>query len=333
MRALGMRELCDILSGADDILLLTHRDPDGDALGAVASMAMLLEKTGKNVRVMLEDAPVNRLAFILGGINYMTKADPDDTFLPKLIVSLDCASSNRLGELEDDFSSRVDLSIDHHASNTPFADATYTDAEACATCEIIYMIARELERRLTKDLIDAPMAYTIFAGMASDTGSFKYTNTTPRSFEICAELARTGANIAEVSRLLFDTVALDKLKAEAVAVEKLTVFAHGKAAMIAVDRETVAKSALTMDDFDDSVNVARKVDGVEIGAYIRQSNSGEYKVSLRSNGSADVAALCAAHSGGGHLRAAGCTLDVKSMDDAIAIIKKDIEKEIERIYG
>ena len=137
------------------------------------------------------------------------------------------------------------------------------------------------------------------------------------------ELSRRAyVDIAEISRLLFDSSALSKLKAESIGISELKLFANNKAAIITMPEEKVAQACLTYEDFDDVVNIARKVAGVEIGAYIRASDAGEYKASLRSNSYADVAAICARHNGGGHLRAAGCTIKAESIYAAADIIRR-----------
>lgn len=320
--------ICDILCENDDILLLTHKSPDGDAVGSTAAMACMLEMMGKRAYIMYPEEPSARLLFILKGREYMTAERRDDSAY-SLVVSLDCASAQRLGKLEQEFMSRVELSVDHHLSNTPFASVTYTAPAASATCEIVYELAHELVSRGKLHELTPALAYPIYAGIASDTGSFKYSNTSAHTFEVCARLVKTGIDIAEIARLMFDTAPLGKLRAEALATQRLRIFADGRAAIIDLPREILSDNGLTYDDFDDVVNIARRVDGVEIGAYVRCADNGDYKVSLRSNSYADVAAICARHAGGGHLRAAGCALQAPSLESATEIIMRDITSALD----
>ena len=320
--------ICDKLMANDSFILLTHKNPDGDALGSTAALAQLLIKAGKKVKILLPEASAQRLRFILGELDFYTPDNTGESFYSPCIVCLDCASSSRLGALEERFGQRVDISIDHHVSNTPFAKYTYTKSDASAASEIVYLIAKELVARRIIDKIDIDISFPLYAGIASDTGSFKYSNTSADTLRICADLIETGIDTALISRLLFDTFSINKLRAESIAVQHLEVFANGKAAVISIPPALLEKEGLSYEDFDDVVNLARKIDGVEIGAYVRVSDTGDYKISLRSNDYMDVAGICAKHNGGGHIRAAGCNISATSIGEAVKIIKRDIEENL-----
>ncbi len=328
MKTEDIKLICDRLLSADSIRIIGHKNPDGDAIGSTVGLAVLLEAAGKSVQVVYPDEPAERLKFILCGREYKTP-DSMEGFEPDLTVTLDSASASRLGSLESE-SAKVDLSIDHHDVCTPFAKQTFTDGKASATSELVYFIALELTSRGIIAAIDKKIAYPLYAGIASDTGNFKYSNTTPDTLRISAELLDTGIDNAEISRLLFDTCSFGKLRAESIAVRELELFANGLAALVAIDEDVFKETGLTRDDFDDSVNIARKVAGVEVGIYVRPSlgEPGKYKVSLRANGDVNVAEIAALHSGGGHVRAAGCTVFADSMDSAKKIIIKDVEKTL-----
>ena len=320
--------ICDRLLSHNSFLLISHKNPDGDAVGSTASLARLLEKAGKTVKIVYPENPAERLKFILAGHGYMTAETFDTTYTPDYIVSLDCAAATRFGKLEEMLAPSTDLSVDHHMSNSPFAKETCTDAKACATSEIVYDIAEEFVSRGAVAKIDADIAYPMYAGIASDTGNFKYSSTSSHTFNVCAKLLETGIDHAEISRLLFDSASLSKLRAEAIAASKLRVFADGKAAIIVVPEKDVLQAGLKYEDFDDAVNIARKVAGVEIGAYVRTADTGEHKISLRSNNYANVSAICEKYSGGGHLRASGCTIKADSIEIAADIIIKEIEEAL-----
>ena len=258
----------------------------------------------------------------------MTPETRDAEFLPELTVCLDSASPSRLGALEEELAGKTDISIDHHDVCSPFADKTYTDSSASATSEIIYHIAAEFVQCGLIEGLDCDICCPMYAGIASDTGNFKYSNTTAETFTVCAEILKTGIDHAQISRLLFDTYPLGKIKAESIAAEQLEVFAGGLAAVIAVDTECLP-DGVSKEDFDDAVNIARRLAGVEIGAYIRpSSDKNGYKVSLRSNAYADVAKTAALHGGGGHIRAAGCNIKADSLDAAKKILMCDIENAL-----
>lgn len=320
-----IKKICKLLTSHQNVLLITHKNPDGDAIGSTAALAKILEKTGKNTKILYPEEPPERLKFILSGRDYMTPDTIDTSFSPDLIVTLDCAAASRLGVLEEAYASRVDLSVDHHLSNTPFAKKTYTDPKASAASELVYSIAKELEAQTVIDSIDADMAFPMYAGISSDTGSFKYSNTTAHTFNVCADLIKTGIDIAKISRLLFDTCPISKLRAEALGTERLKLYADGKIAVITMPEELLADTGITYDDCDDVVNIARKIAGVEVGIYLRNAKiPGVFKVSMRSNEHFDVASICALHDGGGHLRAAGCAINSDTIDEAADIILKDV---------
>lgn len=323
MKTQDIKRICELLLAHDNILLLTHKNPDGDAVGSTAAMASLLEKAGKNVRLLYPEEPPERLKFILCGRSYMLPDAIDEGFVPEFILCLDCASASRLGVLEEKYASRVDLSVDHHLSNNPFAKETFTDSVASAASELVYLIAKELSCRGIIN-IDADIASPIYAGISSDTGSFKYSNATPLTFNIAAELISTGIDAAKISRLLFDTCPITKLKAEALGTERIKMYADGKVAVTTIPKELLSEYGITYDDCDDVVNIARKIAGVEVGIYVRNANTpGIFKVSMRSNEYVDVASICARHNGGGHLRAAGCAVNADDIDAAAEIVIKD----------
>ncbi len=330
MNKSDIKFICDALLSSASFLIVSHKNPDGDAIASSCALASLLEKAGKRVALAYPDEPADRLKFILAGRAYMTAQSFESSFCADCVVSLDCASQNRLGKLEEALAGKVDLSIDHHMSNTPFAKQTFTDAHASATSEIVYDIAREFADRGAIDVIDQALAYAIYAGIASDTGNFKYSNTGVHTFEICAKLLQTGIDIAEISRLLFDTCSVNRLSAQSIAISRLKLFSCNRAALITISLDDLARSGLTYDDFDDTVNIARAVEGVEIGVYVREIEKGEYKISLRSNTYANVACICEKYSGGGHLRAAGCSVQASSIEQAADIICAEIDTSLQK---
>ena len=328
MNKKDIRAICDLIVPKKSFLVITHKNPDGDAIGSAIAFTRILKEMGKEAKVVFPDEPAKRLCFITGGHGYMTPVDFDTAFKPELIVSLDCATSARLGAFEEMLGEKVDLSIDHHFSNMPFAKQTFTDAKASATAEIVYEIAAELVRRGELDEISPHVALALYSGIVSDTGNFKYSNTSDKTFKACAALRKCDIDTAEISRLLFDSFSLARLKAEATAISKIELIANGHAAIIVLSQKDIEEAGLTLDDFDDTVNIARKVEDVRVGAYVREASVGEYKVSLRSNDNTNVSDICGKYSGGGHIRAAGCVIKAESINIAADMIKKDIEEAL-----
>lgn len=328
MNKKDIKAICELILQKKSFLVISHKNPDGDAIGSAIAFTRILKQLGKEARAVFPDEPAKRLRFIAGGLGYMTPVDFDKSYNPELVVSLDCATVSRLGAFEEMLGGKVDLSIDHHISNAPFAKKTYTDAKASATAEIVYELAAELMRRGELDEITPHIALALYSGIVSDTGNFKYSNTSDKTFKACAVLRKLDIDTAEISRLLFDSFSLSRLKAEAIAIGKLKLIANGYAAMIVLSQKDIKDAGLTLDDFDDTVNIARRVEDVKVGAYMREAGDGEYKVSLRSNDDTNVSDICGKYSGGGHIRAAGCVIHAKSIDVAADMIQKDIEEAL-----
>nr|MCR5041046.1 DHH family phosphoesterase [Clostridia bacterium] len=185
----------DFLLENDGFLLLTHSNPDGDAAGSVAAMYRILKKLGKNVAFSLDTLPKN-LAFLAPEQIVPVFSDP-------FVISLDCGSAKQIGGIDgaEGLRENVSLSIDHHAGNTPFAKYTLLDGGKAAACELVYEVARSLGVD-----IDERIAECLYVGISTDTGCFRYANTTPQTHEIAASLMKTGFDCAKVNRLLFETV-------------------------------------------------------------------------------------------------------------------------------
>ena len=300
------KEAAAFLRETEDVLILCHRNPDGDTLGSGGALCRALRSMGKRARLLVNDpVPKNR--------QYLTEGCGGD-FAPKAIVSVDIADEQLFGEALDSYRSRVELAIDHHPSNTRFAERLFLDPDAAATTELVYAVIEELGVPLTREIADC-----LYTGLVTDSGCFAYTNTTPRTHRIAAALMEAGCRYKELNRLLIEVKTLPVLAAEQEALSTLEMHFNGRAALILVTRDMLARTGLMESELDGIASIPRKIEGVEIGITLKERGPREYKVSLRTAETVDASRLCQKFGGGGHARAAGCTIE-GNLDEVKALI-------------
>ena len=284
-----------LLAGADHITILCHRKPDGDTLGAGFGLYFALQNLGKTARVLCADGYPALYSFLYG--DYV----PED-FKESFVTAVDIAAPALMGALEESYAARVDLAIDHHPSNTGYAAETFLDPDASSASELVRAVIRCLDLPL-----DARIGRCLYTGVATDTGCFRYGNTTPAAHRIAAEVMECGVDAEPIVRLLFETKTPQRVAFESLLLSKIRFYYGGRCAVISTDGETIDRYGLDEYDLEGLSALPRRIAGVVVGVTIR-SRDGECRVSVRTNEPADACAVCAAFGGGGHLRAAGCTI-------------------------
>lgn len=327
----SLSEVADILMTPESVLILTHTRPDADTLGCAVALREMLLSLGKTCEIANDDIVPKRLRFIFGE---NAESEPDlsverlEGFAPDMIVSVDVSAPGMLGKLEEQYAARTYLAIDHHALGTPFAEKTYTDPlGACG--EIIFDLAGEFEKRGGKT-INRAAAAALYAAIISDTGSFRFESVTPLTHKRAAALLEYGFDHSEVARRLYDSKPMSQIIATKVALNNLHFYNENRVAVINFTMKMREENNLSREDIDDIISITRSVEGVEIGVSIKQSDDDPalFKVSMRSNRIADVSKLCAEFGGGGHKRAAGCTVTAVNEYDAEAKLIAVINKEL-----
>ncbi len=324
-------EVCDRLEAAQNVLILTHMRPDGDTLGCAFALRTLLRSLGKRAEVINPDEAVpKRINFIFGVDSLRPETLPAD-FTPEYILSVDVSTSKLLDNLEAEYGDKVDLAIDHHELGVPFAKETYVgDTGACG--EIIVDIFNEFRSR-GYDLLDRGAATALWAAICTDTGSFKYEAVTSETHMRIAELHRVGINHSEIARRIYDSRPISQIRATRAALNALHFYNNSRVAVINFTHAMMIENDVSREDIEDIISITRGIEGVEIGMTIKQSPEHPtlYKVSMRSNRVADVAKLCAVFGGGGHKRAAGCTLNAENEKLAEAALMEVIERELSQL--
>ena len=280
---------CALLREHDNFIILTHRAPDGDTLGSAYALMRILRSAGKTAYVKNCDPVPKKYAFMAPKV-----------FLPDFVIAVDVAENAMLGALAGEYEGRIDLCIDHHVSNSGYAKNTYVDADAAAAGEIVFAVSKALGTPL-----DTETAKRIYTAIVTDTGSFKFSNTTPRTHKIAAELIAFGFDFNALHMAFFDIKSKEKLTLERLALETLETYDNGAVALIYVTDEMLKESRTTSEDTDGLAQIPRNVEGVRVGITMKQSGENAWRVSMRSS-DVNVSEVCKAFGGGGHVRAAGC---------------------------
>lgn len=285
-----------LLGDADHILILTHQYPDGDTLGSGYALCRALIALGKTARVVCADEIPVKYA-------YMTEGVPNNDFEPAFICAVDVADRRLLGRSLEALAEQADLCIDHHGSNIQYARHLLLDAGCAATAMLIYHVILAMGAP-----VDREIAECIYTGIATDTGCFKYANTSAEAHRIAADLMETGIRYEMINRTMFDLKSRARLELERLALDSIRFYYGGRCAVMFITTDMVACSGAGENDMEGLAPISRQIEGVWVGVTLRQKLDGSYKVSVRTGTHADAAAICARLGGGGHVRAAGCSL-------------------------
>ena len=315
---LTLTETAARLRGNEPTLILFHRHPDGDAIGAGFGLKLILEAMGCTVYCVCEDEIPERLRFLTEGLqDSILKENLPADFVPIQIISVDTASPTQAGVLYPDYEGRFDLMIDHHAKGEMYADG-YIDGSASSAGELIYRLSRELVRMGRLTAIPEGVDRLLYAAVSSDTGCFRYSNASPETHRAAAALLEAGFDAADLNHRLFGVKSYKLLQAEKVGFDRLKLYADGKLGIVDMPYAVMEQYGFTDEHLGTLVDVARGLQGVQVAVAIRQPKAeGVYRVSMRSSCDADVAAVCAEFGGGGHIKAAGCTVSCEGGIEAV----------------
>ncbi len=313
-----LQDAVRFLRAHDDLLLIAHVSPDGDTLGSSFALYGALLELGKHAQVVCED-PVPAIYRFLPFSDQLIP--PEKAKPAEAVVCMDCADLGRTGRCESLFhAANNTLNIDHHGTNDRYAQENFVQ-KAGATGELVYNVITSLKVTLNKNI-----ASCLYAAITTDTGNFAYSNTTPDTLRIAAELLDTGIDLPYLNRCLFRTVPFHKLKLHALAVSKAQLFEHGRIGISCITREEIQQCGATSEDSEGIIDAIRDIDTVEIAALLRESDDGLIRVSLRGKSSADVSKIAVRFEGGGHRLAAGCTMKPPIEEAAAQIL--DCAKEL-----
>lgn len=306
------------LRAADRIAILTHQFPDGDTLGSAFALCRALLALGKQVRVLCSDSMPEKYDYMWDGLVL-------DEFEPAFVCAVDVADAALLGERLQPFAERVDLCIDHHATHRQYAKQLLLCPDYAATAMILIEVIEALGV-----IPDAAMADCLFTGISTDTGCFKYSNVTPLTHRMAATLMEYGAHADVINRTMFDIKSRARLALEQMALQSITYYYKERVAVMVITEEMMKQSGAAEDDMEGLSPLPRQIEGVWVGFTLRQKADGNYKISARTGNHADASRICGMLGGGGHARAAGCTLS-GTVDEIVDCLLDATARAVERI--
>jgi len=312
-----MNQTIQQLKNSNNVFLCSHINPDGDAIASVIAMGLSLASLQKET-TLYNESPIPAVYRFLPSVKQIVRHIDRQTIYDTAIV-LDCGDLQRIGKAAS-FVSRIPviINIDHHVSNTRFGDFRLIDFSACATVAIIYRLLKQMELPITKDI-----ATLIYTGILTDTGSFRFSNTNKLAFAICKEMIDIGVDPYYVARNVYETFSPGYIKLLHKALGSIEISKNGKLSMITLTQEMLDEAGARPEEVNGLINYAKAINNVKIAVLIHRISDtkgtkgkaqGRFHVSLRSDGTVDVAAFASSFGGGGHYRAAGFSIESSIVD-------------------
>jgi bifunctional oligoribonuclease and PAP phosphatase NrnA len=292
----------EVVEKGSRFLLATHIDPDGDALGSAFALAFALETFGKEAQVYLKDEVPYRYRFLPRPAHVVHQLPSSDGFDAAFV--LDCGELFRVGEGSDGLKANYLINIDHHDENGAFGQINILDERASSTAEILYLVLKGIGANFTFDI-----AINLYTAILTDTGSFRYDSTTKRAFSICEEMTDHGVVPSKVAAEVYESHPKERFQLLCLVLGTLETFSEDRIATAHVTDEMFTKTQTNREFTEGFVEEIKEMRGVEVACFFRQVAPNKFKVSMRSKGDVDVALVGRRFGGGGHKKAAGCTLE------------------------
>lgn len=318
----AIRQIVDALRERERFLISSHARPDGDSVGSQLALAHALTGLGKTVRIVNHDAPPDSLQTI-PGVSTIEIADTVDGAYDAAVI-LECSSLDRT-EVSG-LGSRFVINVDHHAGNGMYGSLNWFDPSAAACAEMVYDLVTDLGVAVSPQI-----GVALYAGILTDTGSFRHANITSRTFEICRRVAVAGVDVAAVAADIYQRGSVGKLRLTAALLADMTLEAGGRVAMLRVDDALLRHTGCPADDLDGLINLPLSAGGVQ-AVIMFKFLDGSARVSLRSKGAIDVRAVAASFGGGGHRNASGFSLDGPREDVescAVAAVTRAVDTAVD----
>ena len=305
-------EIARWLGEQDGFAILTHRRPDGDTLGSAALLCRALRQLGKTAHIIKNPEIPNKYTHLHAGL---TKDAPEEG---DVLICVDVAAPRMLPDAFASLTDRIDLRIDHHATATSFTKLELVDPDAAACGEIIYDLTTQMGAQL-----DVPMAGALYTAVSTDTGCFRYANTTANTHLVAAACAKAGGDIFAINQALFETNSLGRLRLQGWMTEHSLFFRDNTMVISPITKQTIQDLALTEEDLENISGFPRTIAGVRVAATLQEEDQ-RIKLSVRAVPGYDAAAVCARFGGGGHKGAAGASMNM-TMDEAVEALKAVME--------
>ena len=315
--------IIEFIRANERFTLLSHISPDGDTLGSSLALMHLLTRMGKTVEVICSNTVPKIYGFLPG--SELVRL-PEDAIGYPSVISVDCADTPRFGRAIHYFeAAERTAAIDHHITNPRFAGVNLVVSDASATAEVVF----ELYHRLDMP-VDETVAVCLYTGIVTDTGNLSYSNTTPNALRIIADFVEKKlVDVSEINRRIYRTVPYEKTRVQGFVMSNIRLECGGEVGIGTLTQAQMLGYGATNEDCEGIVDCVRDIDCVKIGAFIRESADGSFKVSLRSKGVGDVCRIASKHGGGGHEKAAGYTAR-EALSTVLADIIREAEEELRR---
>ena len=301
------------INNAETIAILTHENPDGDAIGSALALYNSLKQIGKNPDVIIPEYP--RTFEFLPSTDEIKKESNIEKY--DLAISVDCATIKMLNGFAKYFEdAKVRINIDHHSSNTMFGDYNYVSPDAPACAQVLIVVLRYLKVDITKEI-----GTCLLTGIITDTGGFKYSGVTAETFEFVAWLLNMGINVSKIYRRVLQIKTRPNFELNRIAANRLEFYEDGKVAFTYITKEDAEKVGAQSGDHEGIVDIGRSIDGVEVSIFLHEKD-GMYKVSLRSNSYVNVSDIGIIFNGGGHINAAGFSSNLPLLELKIKLIEE-----------
>ncbi len=315
-----LEKICDFFRSGTSFALVCHKHPDGDTLGSALALKRGLSYIGKKAQLLCSDLPSANLEFLFDReeLPALVPEDKDAVF-----VSVDVATAELFGELSELCQNKIALKIDHHEMGESFAQLNYTDSKAASCGEIIFKIVK---------MLGVPLeicAEPLYAAISSDTGGFRYSNTTADTHVAAAELLLSGADNAFIDHMLYESKTKAEIRALTAAYSGMKFFINGKVAVMTITNDDKRRLDLKEEDLGVLNPLTREIMGVQVGLTVKQNklNPSKFRISVRSGQGFPANKLCALFGGGGHACAAGAELTASSAKNAISAVIKHLSED------
>ena len=310
-------QILKCIKKSKNIVIVTHENPDGDAVGSSLAMYHALKGLKKNVDIIIPEYA--KCFNELPGIDEVIKESDKEVY--DLAISLDAATDKLLNVWVKYFREADQrIVIDHHSTNTMFGDINYVDLSAPACAQVVYMLIKHYRWKITPEI-----GTCIMAGIITDTGGFQYSGVSRDTFNIAAELLDAGVNISKVYKKVFDTKTKSSFELRRIALDRMEFLEDDKIAFTYITNEDERKVNAGVGDYEGIVSEGRSIEGVEVSIFLHELKDGEFKISLRSNAYVNVSDVCIMFGGGGHIRAAGAKMTADPL-----VIRDKVVNEVKR---
>ena len=314
MQILTRNETAAFLNAHDGFAILSHRRPDGDTLGSTALLCLGLRQLGKRTHIIENPEITEKYAHLHDGLTKPAAEQGD------VLISVDVASPQMLPAAFAALQGSIALRSDHHGSATSFTEYELVEPKTAACGEVVYGVLTQMGAVLTE-----PMADALYTAISTDTGCFRYANTTAETLAVAAECAKVSKNLFAINQALFDTNSLGRLRVQGWIGEHTIFLQNGTGAICPLPKAVEEELGVTEDDLENISGFPRSIEGVKIAATLREETGGKIKISVRAVPGYDAAAICQQFGGGGHKGAAGASM-ICSMDEAVEAIKEAMLK-------